>query len=401
MKRALAVALSSLLVISIFVIMLGFPKAHAGTFTGVNGKIAFVSGRDGDFEIYVMNADGTDQTRLTNALGFDWHPSWSPDGTKIAFDSERDGDFEIYVMNADGTDQTRVTHSPIVDGHPTLAVDPSWSPDGTKIAFESNRYNNVHTDIYVMNADGTNVTRLTFTPATIDDGPSWSPDGTKIAYSNSGIWVMNADGTNQTRLTTSSVNDKEPSWSPDGTMIAFANVGERNIYAMNADGTNPTRLTNTTSTNNIKPDWGPQPSIYGENALVADKGVISLGETTKLIQKIDASSGLTGTLLSLRVLEADGDTCVANGVPETIPVSGIITKVYPTDFSLDTSGGDGACNTAQIGTFKATSEVEVGGVVSKSTVEFNTNFFVIPESPVGIIALMFSFLAAFGGFMFL
>ena len=75
--------------------------------------------------------------------------------------------------------------------------------------------------------------------------------------------------------------------------------------------------------------------------------------------------------------------------------------MYPTDFSLDTSGGDGACNTAQIGTYKATSEVEVGGVVSKSTVEFNTNFFVIPESPIGIIALMISFLATFGGFMFL
>src|SRR5207247_10810759 len=93
-------------------------------------------------------------------------------------------------------------------------------------------------------------------------------------------------------------------------------------------------------------------------------------------------------------------TCVANGVPETIPASGIITKVYPTDFSLDTSGGDGVCNTAQIGTYKATSEVEVDGVVSKSTVEFNTNFFVIPESPIGIIALMGSFLATFGGYAY-
>src|SRR5437867_1556082 len=270
MKRGFqALIVLSVLIISLLSIVPIFPNAHAGTFPSVNGKIAFASGRDGNFEIYVMNADGTDQTRLTNDPAeefppYDWNPSWSPDGTKIAFESNRDGTIEIYVMNAHGTDQTRLTHS----SSTASSLEPSWSPDGTKIAFESDRdKHNLTTDLYVMNADGTDVTRLTNSPATSDYAPSWSPDGTKIAF----------------------VSDRD---------------GNTEIYVMNADGTDVTRLTNSPSFD-VQPDWGPQPSISGENALVADKGVISLGETTKLIQKIDASSGLTGTLVSLRVLEAD------------------------------------------------------------------------------------------------
>ena len=83
-------------------------------------------------------------------------------------------------------------------------------------------------------------------------------------------------------------------------------------------------------------------------------------------------------------------------MPETIPASGILTKEYPTDFTLDTAKGDGACNTMQIGIYKAESEVEVDGVVSKSTAEFETNFFVVPESPVGAAALLGSSIAALG-----
>ena len=86
------------------------------------GKIAFMSDRDGNQEIYVMNADGSNQTRLTNNPGWDESPCFSPDGTKIAFESLRDGDPEIYVMNADGSNQTRITNNPAYDGHP------SWGP---------------------------------------------------------------------------------------------------------------------------------------------------------------------------------------------------------------------------------------------------------------------------------
>lgn len=89
---------------------------------GGRGQIAFFSDRDGNAEIYVMNADGTDQTRLTNNSAFDWDPDWSPDGTRIAFYSNRDGNPEICVMNADGTDQTRLTYNSADDG------DPAWRP---------------------------------------------------------------------------------------------------------------------------------------------------------------------------------------------------------------------------------------------------------------------------------
>src|SRR5439155_2174132 len=148
MKRALAVALSSLLMISIFVIIPGFPKAHGGTFPGVNGKIAFYSWRDGHQQIYVVNPDGTSLTNLSNNENLHISPSWSPDGTKIAFSGcipmgwplgcQQAG---IWVMNADGTNQIN-----IVDNH---GGDPSWSPDGTKIAFTINNY---RIQIWVMNA---------------------------------------------------------------------------------------------------------------------------------------------------------------------------------------------------------------------------------------------------------
>ncbi len=109
-------------------------------------KIAFVSDRDGNFEIYVMNADGSGQTRLTDSSADESGLAWSPDGTRIAFVSDRDGNSEIYVMNADGSDQTNLTNNPASE------YTPSWSPDGARIAFHSDREGNI--DVYVMNADG-------------------------------------------------------------------------------------------------------------------------------------------------------------------------------------------------------------------------------------------------------
>ncbi|MCM3871297.1 MAG: carboxypeptidase regulatory-like domain-containing protein, partial [Pyrinomonadaceae bacterium] len=106
-------------------------------------KIAFDTTRDGNLEIYSMNADGTNQTRLTVNSALDFKPSWSPDRSKIAFTSSRSGNGDIYVMNADGTNQTRLTSNSAIED------DASWSPDGTKIAFWSNRDGNP--EIYVMN----------------------------------------------------------------------------------------------------------------------------------------------------------------------------------------------------------------------------------------------------------
>ena len=437
MKRALAVVLSSLLVISIFVIIPGFPKAHAGTFPGVNGKIAFVH----NDQIYVVNPDGSDLTNLTDnqvggsypswspdgskiaitgirvmnadgttdqiSDGFDFDPSWSPDGSKIAFVRDATPSIhQIWVMNADGTNRINISNNSFDD------LFPSWSPDGTKIAFTRELGGGIiHKSIksiFVMDADGTNQVNLSKHGG--DENPSWSPDGSKIAFTSQRhsldppqIWVMNADGTNQSNLSNSSKRDRNPSWSPDGTKIAFESfiVGHGlEIVIMDADGTNRNPI--LTTGNIFNPDWGPL-FLTPEsevNALLADEGAIGLGQRTNLVQKIDASSGATGTLLSLQVLEPNGDRCIANGLPKAIPASGILSREYPTDFSRDSAIGDLTCNTFRVGVYKAESEVEVGGVVSKSTVEFETNFFVIPESPVGAAALIGSSLAALGGFMY-
>ncbi|MBI2836667.1 MAG: PD40 domain-containing protein [Chloroflexi bacterium] len=212
-----------------------------------NTRIAFSSDRDGNREIYIMNADGSGQTRLTNNPAYDADPVWSPDGSKIAFSSYRDGNREIYVMNADGSNQTRLTNNSAAD------YGPSWSPDGSKIAFESYRDGNWET--WVMNADGSNPTQLTNIVFYSNSGPAYSPDGSKIVFHSNrdmpspwpaDIYVMNADGSGQTRLMSNLANDLDPLWSPDGSKIVFHSDrdGNKEIYVMNADGSNQISLTN-------------------------------------------------------------------------------------------------------------------------------------------------------------
>jgi len=201
-----------LLGLVIAIIPMGMQTVWAGTFPGANGKIAFTSQRDGNDEIYVMNADSTAQTRLTNNTANDFNPSWSPDGAKIAFTSDKDFLFEIYVMNPDGTGQTRLTNNTADD------FASSWSPDGAKIAFVTNRDGNF--EIYVMNADGSGQTDLSNNAADDRFRASWSPDGAKIAFVTNRdgnfeeIYVMNADGTAQTRLTNNTASDFGPDWGP-------------------------------------------------------------------------------------------------------------------------------------------------------------------------------------------
>jgi hypothetical protein len=140
------------------------------------------------------------RTNLTNNLTSDLTPAWSPDGSQIAFSSLRTDwpNYEIYVMNADGTGQTRLTHNFAWDSSP------AWSPDGLQIAFESSRDSAQGTgreEIYVMNADGTGQTNLTNNPLSAERYPTWSPDGSQIAFASNRdgyfeIYVMDADGNN-------------------------------------------------------------------------------------------------------------------------------------------------------------------------------------------------------------
>ena len=237
-------------------------------------RIVFTStrrdGNDGDREIYVTNADGSGQTRLTDNSADDSNPALSPDGSRIAFVSDRDGNREIYVMNADGTNPVRLTD------HPEDDVAPTFSPDGAKIAFSSKRVSNGHFfgDIHVMNADGTGVTRLT----TLGEStaPSFSPDGSRIAFesevgSSREIFVMNADGTGVTNLTNHPEDeDRDPSFSADGTKIAFTahrpdETFSTGIYLMNADGTGVTLISNGYSEST--PSFGRRQDADGDGVV--------------------------------------------------------------------------------------------------------------------------------------
>ena len=224
------------------------------------GKIAFTSNRDGNDEIYVMNADGTGVTRLTNDPASDRQPAWSPDGSRIAFASNRGGGFDIYVMNADGTGVRRLTTTTTNAG----STRPSWC--GHRIAFESDAYLEPFPDIFAMNEDGTGITRLTIDNAAFDRQPSWSPACNRLAFTkdpmgNVEIYTMNADGTGATRITNSLGSDRDPAWSPDGTRIAFASTRDdmmlfHEIYVINANGTGVVRLTDSSGSNS-RPAWSP------------------------------------------------------------------------------------------------------------------------------------------------
>ena len=184
-------------------------------------RLAFVSFRTGNSELYVVGADGRGLTRLTFQPGADDEsPSWSPDGARIAFDSDRDDDWDVYVMNADGTGTVMLTANDDVDAYPT------WSPDGSRIAFTSDRDRQGDDEIFAMSADGTNVVQLTATGGAVEDWwPSWSPDGARIAFvsdrtGDEDVFVMNADGTAPLNVTDNEdIADADPSWAPDGRIL--------------------------------------------------------------------------------------------------------------------------------------------------------------------------------------
>ena len=242
------------------------------------------SDSDRDWEIYVMNADGSGVVQLTDNDSLDLFPTWSPDDKRILFSSDRDNDvesYDIYVMNADGSGVEQLT-----DG--CSNYHPAWSPDGERIAFAS------LADIYVMDADGSDVVQLTGTPNEscahvfisyrdhahyyrTEDGsverftdweslnpygtdiyPVWSPDGERIAFVSGrngymDIYVMNVDGSGVERLTEGHWVF-EFSWSPDGDRIAFYSD---DIYVMDADGSDVVQLTDYEYGGGRYPVWSP------------------------------------------------------------------------------------------------------------------------------------------------
>jgi Tol biopolymer transport system component len=269
------------------------------------GKIAFVSLRDGNAEIYVITRAGG-EVNITNDPDEDVDPAWSPDGKEIAWSSKREGTYNIYVANADGSAMKRLTASDAAD------LSPRWSPDGKRIAFSRQGA------LMLMNSDGTGVTqinqpepeatappcegggflggwspdsdKLTFytasgtrgtaevctvnvdgsqltvvrgDPDTYNTEPAWSPKDQRIVYrsirqGNHEIYLVDADGSNDANLTNNPAIDIEPAWSPDGQWIVFSSnrTYDFDLFIMKADGSGLRQLTRTYGKDS-NPSWGP------------------------------------------------------------------------------------------------------------------------------------------------
>ena len=174
-------------------------------------KIAYFSNQGGEFDVWVMDRDGSSKKRLTHDPAIDEYPSWSPDTRRIAFQSTRDGEFDIFVMESDGDNPVNITH------HPAREQWASWSPDGEWIAFMSDREGGE--DVFVVRPDGSDVRNLTATPDLQESHPAWLPDGT-LTFSRHGesgpisLWAVSLDGLSETRIHTVAQPVFAYSWGP-------------------------------------------------------------------------------------------------------------------------------------------------------------------------------------------
>lgn len=225
------------------------------------GRILWHSERGGSMQIWIMAGSGEDQHQLTQGdkTGTNSEPAWSPDGQQIAFVTDRDDEqaLQIYVMNADGTDQR-----PLMPFHPSHNWSPSWSPDGTQLLFQTNRTEDANFEIYVVNIDGTGLRNLTRNPAN-DSRPDWSPDGKQVVFISDRtgvktIFVMNTDGSAPHPLIGNQGECDFPRWSPNGKTILFQSNhetgGNFSLYLVDADGKNLRQVSNLAG-NNYMPAW--------------------------------------------------------------------------------------------------------------------------------------------------
>jgi TolB protein len=269
-----------------------------GTWIAMTGNVK--SGKD---DIYVIRADGTDLTRLSDLPELDRHPIWSPDNTRIVFTSfQEDRREQIYIVDVDGENLRSLTEEGINAEQPAWSPDgkwiavsyeyelvlidpeteelkqltqlddgynkyPAWSPDGTELAIivgVKDESGSKRPQIFLVQADGSGLRQLTDDPYH-HQVPVWSPDGTKIAYKarpttqdSYSLWVINVDGTERLLQSDMLIFDDPPAWSPDSTRIIFDAAPEgrtdSDVFIINSDGTNLINLTDSEDMEAF-PDW--------------------------------------------------------------------------------------------------------------------------------------------------
>ncbi len=245
--------------------------------------------------VYILGAQG----KLSGPPGrMNEEPAWSPDGSQLAFSSNRSGNFDIYVMNSDGSHLRQLTSDCWASLYfiPGNADDiaPAWSPDGKRIAFVSGHSklatSFVDTDIFIMDKDGQNVARWKGSlDNSSDNYPRWSPDGSSIVFSSSpysevagtetaDIFMASANSDHEAKITNLTMQEavnSDPSWSPDGSRIVFASFKDESwhIYAMNKDGSGFVQLTNGLDSE-YSPAWSPDGAHIAYTGLMGGKADI-------------------------------------------------------------------------------------------------------------------------------
>lgn len=229
------------------------------------GTIGYTSTQDGNFEIYTMNADGSNSIKISNHPKLDYGNCWSPNGETIYFYSNRDGNDEIYSMNSDGNNPINLTSNPSNDRIPEIA------PNGKFLAFQSDR-DNPNGEIYLMNLENKTTIRLTDNKE-YEESACFSKNSKKILFSreflelkdsikesNSEIFMLDIKSKKETRLTYKRGFDSGAKFSPDNKKIAFYGrdeiTGNYDIFIMNSDGSEIENLTNDTL-QDFSPCWSP------------------------------------------------------------------------------------------------------------------------------------------------
>ncbi len=252
--------------VTLLILALGVAMTFAGhtpparaAFEGRNGRIAFSSYRDGQVDIYTMRPHGGGVRNVTNDRHPDFTPAWSPDGTTVAFVSLHVGSSQVsqlYTMDPQGGQRTRLT-----DLKAGNVLEPAWSPDGERIAFYASFGGAIDDELYIVDADGSDLVRITNNTRS-DSNPAWSPDGTRLAFvRDATISTMDPDGTDVQRVTPEGMHGFDPAWSPDGRHLAFVGrsvSGDRSsdLFKIRADGTRLVRLDATDRTES-SPSWSP------------------------------------------------------------------------------------------------------------------------------------------------